>query len=159
MSNLTGTWITPQQATSPAYYADHLRRAVQFEAGMRTLAADAALLFVEVGPGAALTSLARMNLGPDGGRRVVASMRRPTDARNDDEAMLEAAGRLWLAGSTLDWSAVHAERRRRRGSALPPPPPPPCCAGQGGQWYYSRGGAVHGPVSDRDLKRLVEEVG
>ena len=27
--------------------------------------------------------------------------------------MLEAAGRLWLAGSTLDWSAVHAERRRR----------------------------------------------
>lgn len=113
VSNLSGTWITPQQATSPAYYADHLRRAVQFEAGMRTLAADAALHFVEVGPGAALTSLARMNLGPDGGRRVVASMRRATDARNDDEALLEAAGRLWLAGSTLNWSALHAERRRR----------------------------------------------
>ena len=41
VSNLSGTWITPQQATSPAYYAEHLRRAVQFEAGMRTLAADA----------------------------------------------------------------------------------------------------------------------
>jgi phthiocerol/phenolphthiocerol synthesis type-I polyketide synthase E len=113
ISNLSGTWITPQQATSPAYYAEHLRRAVQFEAGMRTLAADAALHFVEVGPATALTSLVRLNLGADGARRVVASMRRPTDGRADREALLDAAGRLWLAGATITWPAVHGEPRRR----------------------------------------------
>ena len=71
-----------------------------------------ALPSLEVGPGTALTSLARLNLGADGARRVVASMRRarPT-RRDDDEALLEAAGRLWLAGATLDWPAVHAEAR------------------------------------------------
>ncbi|HVQ03123.1 MAG TPA: type I polyketide synthase, partial [Burkholderiaceae bacterium] len=113
ISNLSGTWITPQQATSPAYYAEHLRRAVQFEAGMRTLAADATLHFVEVGPATALTSLARLNLGADGARRVVASMRRPSDKRADREALLDAAGRLWLAGATITWPAVHGELRRR----------------------------------------------
>ena len=60
VSNVTGTWITPEQAMSPAYYAEHLRRAVRFEAGVRTLAADPAILFLEVGPGNALTSLARL---------------------------------------------------------------------------------------------------
>jgi phthiocerol/phenolphthiocerol synthesis type-I polyketide synthase E len=113
ISNLSGTWITPEQATSPAYYAEHLRRAVQFEAGMRTLAADATLHFIEVGPGSALTSLARLNLGADGARRVVASMRRPSDTRDDRDALLEAAGRLWVAGVPLRWPAVHGEPRRR----------------------------------------------
>lgn len=113
VSNLTGTWITPQQATSPAYYAAHLRRPVRFEEGMRTLAAEAELHFLEVGPGTALTSLARMNLGTSGARRVVASMRREADAQHDDHALLEAAGRLWLAGGALDWQALHGDERRR----------------------------------------------
>jgi acyl transferase domain-containing protein len=113
ISNLTGTWITPQQATSPAYYAEHLRHAVQFEAGLRTLAADSTLHFIEIGPATALTALVRLNLGGDGARRVVASMRRPTDARDDRETLLDAAGRLWLAGAPIAWRAVHGEPRRR----------------------------------------------
>ncbi len=113
VSNLTGSWITSAQATSPQYYADHLRHAVRFEAGMRTLASDAALHFLEVGPGDALASLARMNLGAEGGRRVVASMRRAADARSDAEVLLEAAGRLWLAGATPHWPHVHEGPRVR----------------------------------------------
>ena len=113
VSNLSGTWITPQQATSPAYYAEHLRRPVQFQAGMATLAADPALHFLEVGPGTALTSLARLNLGVDGTRRAVASMRRPSDDRDDASALLESAGRLWLAGTEIDWQNLHGAPRRR----------------------------------------------
>ena len=113
ISNLSGSWITPQQATSPAYYADQARRAVQFEAGMRTLASDPALLFLEVGPGNGLATLARMNLRADGAQRVVASMRRATDSRDDGHALLEAAGRLWLAGSPIAWRGLHGAPRRR----------------------------------------------
>lgn len=113
VSNLSGTWITPQQATSPAYWAEHLRRAVQFEAGLRTLAADPALHFIEVGPGQALAALARLSLGAGGAQRVVASMRRPGDARDDTQTLLEAAGRLWLAGVPLDWPRLNALPRRR----------------------------------------------
>src|SRR3954452_9144940 len=39
-SNLTGTWITAGEAVDPGYWARHLRGAVRFHDGLRTLAAD-----------------------------------------------------------------------------------------------------------------------
>ncbi len=107
VSNLTGQWITPQQATSPAYYAEHLRRGVKFAAGVRTLAADPALHLLEVGPGQALTALARLGLGRDGPRRVSASFGPVRDERDDVDALRAAAGRLWLAGAALHWAGLH----------------------------------------------------
>ena len=114
ISNVTGTWITPEQATSPAYYAEHLRRPVQFEAGMRSLAAVAGMFFLEIGPGDALTSLARANLARDRARHVTSSLSHPHRPQPDSQVMLEAAGRLWLAGATLEWSGLHAGSTARR---------------------------------------------
>ena len=99
VSNVTGKWITPEQAMSPAYYAEHLRRAVRFEAGLRTLAADPATLFLEVGPGNALTSLARLTFGKERARLAFSSLSHFRDGRSDAETILEAAGHLWLAGA------------------------------------------------------------
>jgi acyl transferase domain-containing protein/acyl carrier protein len=113
VSNVTGTWITPQQATSPAYYAEQLRRTVQFEAGLRTLIEEANPLVLEVGPGTALASLARLNLGGSGARRVVASMRHPADVRGDAEALLDAIARMWLGGVPVRWRGLHAVQGRR----------------------------------------------
>lgn len=114
VSNVTGLWITPAQATSPAYYAEHLRRAVLFEAGVRTLAADPSLHLLEVGPGRSLATLAGMALGVEGVRRTSLSMGHARDARNGSTAALEAAGRLWLAGVSLDWAGLHGPVRPRR---------------------------------------------
>jgi len=108
VSNVTGTWITPEEATSPAYWVEHLRRAVRFEAGMRTLAADASMQFLEVGPGQALSALARQNLAGGAAARVVASMRRPDDARDDAQVLAEATARLWLAGCAVEWGRAGA---------------------------------------------------
>jgi phthiocerol/phenolphthiocerol synthesis type-I polyketide synthase E len=108
VSNVTGTWITAEQATSPAYYATHLRCAVQFEAGVRTLAADSALFFLEVGPRNALTSMARMIVGKDRAKHVIASLSHSREERPDAEAILDAVGRLWLDGASVDWGGVHA---------------------------------------------------
>lgn len=118
VSNLTGTWISAEEACSPAYYARHLRNTVQFESGLRTLAANPALHFLEVGPGGALASLARMSLGKDGAKRVLASLGRADENRPDVPAMLEAAGRLWLAGVPIDWRGLHGDTSPRR-VALP----------------------------------------
>ena len=116
VSNVTGTWITPEQATSPAYYAEHLRRSVQFEAGIRTIAADPAVLFLEVGPGNALASLARLTVGKQRARHVVSSLSHPHERRADGKSALDAAARLWLAGVEFDWANLHtgAEPRRVR---------------------------------------------
>ncbi|MCW5671590.1 MAG: SDR family NAD(P)-dependent oxidoreductase [Hydrogenophaga sp.] len=114
VSNVTGQWITPAQATSPAYYAEHLRRAVLFEAGVRTLAADPSMHLLEVGPGRSLATLAGMALGVEGVRRTSLSMGQARDARQGAHAVLEAAARLWLAGVSLDWAGLHGPVRPAR---------------------------------------------
>lgn len=114
VSNLTGQWITPEQATSATYYAEHLRRAVLFETGVRTLAADPSLHLLEVGPGRALATLAGLTLGNEGARRTSMSMGHARDARHGSQALLEATGRLWLAGVPIDWAGVHGGVQPRR---------------------------------------------
>ena len=114
ISNVTGTWITPEQATSPTYYATHLRHAVQFEAGVRAIATDPAILFLEVGPGNALASLSRLTVGKQRAKHVVSSLPHPQERRTDSESMLDAAGRLWTAGVELDWAMLHPGAERRR---------------------------------------------
>jgi phthiocerol/phenolphthiocerol synthesis type-I polyketide synthase E len=109
LSNLTGTWISASQATSPDYYAQHLRSPVKFEAGVRLLRADPATCLLEVGPGNALTTLARLGLGQQEQARAVQSMARPGEGRDDSTVVREAAGKLWLAGAELDFAGMHAD--------------------------------------------------
>ena len=57
VSNVTGTWITEAEATSPEYWVRHLRQAVRFADGVQTLLSEPARVFLEVGPGRTLASL------------------------------------------------------------------------------------------------------
>jgi phthiocerol/phenolphthiocerol synthesis type-I polyketide synthase E len=113
VSNLTGNWITSEQAMSPSYYAEHLRHAVQFEAGIQTLTASGGMFVLEVGPGDALTTLARANLTAARAGLVVASLSHPRHKCPDAIAMLQAAGRLWVAGVQLDERGLHGVGRTR----------------------------------------------
>ncbi len=124
LSSLTGDWIEAEQATDPAYWVRHLRETVRFGDAVGRMLAGAGeegAVFVEIGPGRALSELVRQQApghaaGGDGsgGSRseVVSTMRRPRDADDDAEVLLRAAGRLWLSGIDLDWGAVHAGERR-----------------------------------------------
>ncbi|HVF89344.1 MAG TPA: type I polyketide synthase, partial [Blastocatellia bacterium] len=59
VSNVTGAWITPEQATSPEYWAGHMIQTVRFDQGLRELLAGTAAVLLEVGPGRTLSALAR----------------------------------------------------------------------------------------------------
>ncbi|HWG89799.1 MAG TPA: acyltransferase domain-containing protein, partial [Candidatus Thermoplasmatota archaeon] len=114
VSNLTGTWLTAEEATSPAYWVNHLRQAVRFADGLGTLLQDQGLALLEVGPGRTLSSLASRHAARARDQPVLASMRHAEDAATTDAAALrEALARLWLAGATPDWRAVHAPSRPR----------------------------------------------
>ncbi len=113
VSNLTGTWITDEQATSPDYWTRHLRETVRFADGIATLSADTPQrVFVEVGPGHALSSFVRQQPNPS--RAVVASLRHPDDTISDLGHTLGALGRLWASGVDVDWTALHSARPGRR---------------------------------------------
>ncbi|MDZ7630669.1 MAG: SDR family NAD(P)-dependent oxidoreductase [Gemmatimonadaceae bacterium] len=114
VSNVTGTWLTAEQATSPDYWASHLRSPVLFADGVKTLLSDAHIQLLEVGPGTALTALARLTAGRDDASRVTASSPHPREDRGEVQSVLAAVGKLWAAGVQVDWDAVHASESLHR---------------------------------------------
>ncbi|MGR3249368.1 MAG: type I polyketide synthase [Paracoccus sp. (in: a-proteobacteria)] len=111
LSNRSGTWMTDAQATDPSYWVDHLRGQVRFGDCIATLKDDPARLFLEVGPGRAMSALAQANGAlPD---RVVSTLRHPEQLIDDDAFFLSAFARLSAAGLPLDWTPVWGEGRRR----------------------------------------------
>lgn len=114
VSNCTGTWITPDQAVRPEYWAEHLRSTVRFADGVRTLLADPARVFLEVGPGRTLSPLVRQQPETAGIRGVIASLRHPEEKISDEAQFLTAFGRLWACAVPLDTEFLwHGERRAR----------------------------------------------
>ena len=113
VSNLTGTWITAEQATDPAYWGRQVRDTVRFREGLTTLLATPHRL-LEIGPGRTLCAFAEAHGLRANAPAVVNSLRRPREQRPDDEQLLAALGRLWLAGQPVDFAALHSPGRPRR---------------------------------------------
>jgi acyl transferase domain-containing protein len=108
ISNVTGTWITAAEATDPGYWTKHLRNTVRFSEGLAELFRDPARLFLEVGPGQALTSLTRQHPGKPKTSKVLSSVRHTQEQVSDAAFLLNTAGQLWIAGLSIDWNALHA---------------------------------------------------
>ncbi len=114
LSNVTGTWITAAEATSRNYWASHLRQTVRFADGIRELMGDPARIYLEVGPGQTLSTLAGLQESNGQPPTVVSSIRHPYDQQHDGAYLQRAAGMLWAAGAALDWTAMHGPARPRR---------------------------------------------
>jgi acyl transferase domain-containing protein len=114
ISNLSGTWISPAEATSAEYWVRHLRNTVRFSDGIHTLAADPNRVLLEVGAGRTLTSIVRQHPARSAGQPVLNSMRHPRDEAPDLTFMLGALGRLWAHGVPIKWRALRQGEVRRR---------------------------------------------
>ncbi|WP_067498959.1 type I polyketide synthase [Actinoplanes sp. TFC3] len=95
VSDVTGRLATAAELADPAYWVEHVRRAVRFHDGLTTLRADGVTTFLELGPDAALTPLA--------GADCVAGLRRD---RPEPRALLTALATLHCRGVEVDWTAV-----------------------------------------------------
>lgn len=114
ISNVTGTWITAEEATDPAYWARHLRQTVRFAGGMQELLNKPGRIVLEVGPGQSLGTLARQHTAKHAGQVVLSSMRDRHDEISDVAILLTTLGQLWLAGVRVDWQGFYAHERRAR---------------------------------------------
>ncbi|MFJ3221693.1 beta-ketoacyl synthase N-terminal-like domain-containing protein, partial [Kitasatospora sp. NPDC086801] len=112
VSNLTGELA--EGLTSPEYWVRHVREAVRFADGVRTLHEAGVRRFLELGPDAVLTALTVSAL-PDGEAEAIPALRR---GRDEGRTVVEALARLHVLGVPVDWPAFHAGTGARR-VALP----------------------------------------
>jgi acyl transferase domain-containing protein/thioesterase domain-containing protein/acyl carrier protein len=115
-SNLSGGWLTDAQATDPEYWVQHLRSPVRFAECVATVLRQAPYVFLEVGPGRTLTSLA--NAQTTKPSHSVNSMRHWAEEADDLEYALLTLGKVWASGVPVDWTAFYDGQLRNR-VALP----------------------------------------
>ncbi len=116
VSNVTGTSADPDEVCSPEYWVRHVREAVRFADGVRTLEKLGVTSFVEVGPDGVLTAMAQDCLTAeesDGGLApsLVPVLRKD---RPEIQSLTMALAELHVHGTTVKWDAVFAGRGAQR---------------------------------------------
>ncbi|GDY48067.1 hypothetical protein SANT12839_089490 [Streptomyces antimycoticus] len=116
VSNVTGTAADTDEVCSPEYWVRHVREAVRFADGVRTLEKLGVTSFVEVGPDGVLTAMAQDCLTAeesDGGLApsLVSVLRKD---RPEIQSLTMALAELHVHGTTVKWDAVFAGRGARR---------------------------------------------
>lgn len=110
-SNLTGTWITTDQATDPQYWVDHLRGTVRFADCLSTVLEGEPMVMSELGPGQALSAYARMQTTPP--VASLPALRHPKDASPDTVHTLQSFAGLWANGVNVNIDQFAGERTRQ----------------------------------------------
>jgi len=104
LANVTGDWITPEQATDPAFWLRQLREPVRFGDAAGRLLEQRSWALLEAGPGHTLASLVKLHPALTQEHRVIAG----------GEELQEALGSLWVSGVDVDWQGYFRGERRRR---------------------------------------------
>ncbi|WP_460427465.1 type I polyketide synthase [Azotobacter armeniacus] len=113
VSNLSGRWITAEEARSPAYWVRHVRGTVRFADGLEELLGKPDRILLEVGPGETLSALARRH--PQAGARpVLATQCHPQRRELNAEQPARCLAQLWLSDLELDAAGFFGGDRPRR---------------------------------------------
>ncbi|UHD18946.1 acyltransferase domain-containing protein [Thiocapsa bogorovii] len=118
VSNLTGQRVR-HEVTDPAYWVEHLRSTVRFEAGMRTLSTLGCDAYVEIGPKPVLIALGREAAGDARSALWLASMQPPVDP---SITLLNTLGQLYERGADPNWTGLEPAAGTRPRARLPTTP-------------------------------------
>ena len=108
VSNLTGRPAGPTELCDPEYWVRHVREAVRFGDGLRSLREAGATAFLELGPEGVLSALAA-EAAPEA---VTATALRA--GQGEEETLVTALARLHVAGVAVDWEPLFALTDARR---------------------------------------------
>ncbi|CAL9649240.1 type I polyketide synthase [Streptomyces sp. enrichment culture] len=145
VSNLTGEVAGPELST-PDYWVRHVREAVRFADGIRTLHDRGVTRFLELGPDGVLTAMAQSTL-PEAGEALFAPVLRKD--REETTSLLTALGRLHAEGGEVDWAAFFAGTDARRVEL-------PTYAFQRTRYWVEGGGTLSSQVVDAEFWDAVE---
>ncbi len=110
LSTLTGDWLDGSRDLTE-HWVRQVREPVRFLDAVRVLAARGTTQYLELGPAPILSAMASACLDEEPAGGLVACLRPELD---EPLAVLEAAGRLHVAGRFLDWSRLTPPARTPR---------------------------------------------
>jgi acyl transferase domain-containing protein/NADP-dependent 3-hydroxy acid dehydrogenase YdfG len=151
ISNVTGAWITSEEASDPEYWARHLRSAVRFADGLATLLAEPELALLEVGAGRTLTALAERHAARRDTHATATSLRSARETTDATTMLRTTLGRLWSAGVAVEWSGFFVNPGYHR---VPLPTYP--FAGER-YWIDAQETSSPGPNQDQGKRRELAE--
>ncbi|MFE9610885.1 type I polyketide synthase [Streptomyces sp. NPDC006012] len=99
VSNVQGA-LAGNEVCTPEYWVSHVRRAVRFGDGVTALRRAGATVFVEVGPDAVLSGMARQVLADTLATTVLPTLRRDG---SEQRSVATLAARLHSRGVEVDW--------------------------------------------------------
>jgi amino acid adenylation domain-containing protein len=117
-SSVTGNWLKPEEAISPAYWAKHMRATVVFGDAVQQLMDGGYSTFLELGPGKSAATLARQQAGSHP-IIAISSFEKEEPQLRSDNAILKALGNLWLNGIEPNWNSFYKDENRVRLRTLP----------------------------------------
>jgi acyl transferase domain-containing protein len=117
-SGATGAVVSAAQATDPEFWITQLSRPVLFLPALQALLADQFAdrpgVLLEAGPGRTLSQLVKPVIGASAATSEVTAIATLASHRDERAGVLEAAGRLWTAGATVDWTVLGQHEPRTR---------------------------------------------
>ncbi|MFJ4001729.1 SDR family NAD(P)-dependent oxidoreductase, partial [Streptomyces parvus] len=110
VSDVTGEVLSAEEVRDPEYWVRHVREAVRFLDGVRTLEAEGVTAFLELGPEGVLSAMAQdcVTSGSGGGDELtfVPVLRKN---RDEPESLLTALAELYVRGKEVDWGTYLSE--------------------------------------------------
>jgi len=110
LSNVSGTWITVEEATSPQYWSQHLLKPVLFARSIEEIFKREGVICIEVGPGKVLTTFVHQHPAKGTAQPLINLVRHPHEKIPDHKYLTEKVGLLWLSGINVDWNRYHENR-------------------------------------------------
>ncbi|MFJ9034873.1 type I polyketide synthase, partial [Streptomyces sp. NPDC102274] len=109
VSNLTGGLASAEELSSAEYWVRHVREAVRFADGVRTLVERGVRTFLELGPDGVLSAMAQESAPEEA--VIVPILRKD---RDEEVTALTALARVHAHGATVDWTGFFAGTGARR---------------------------------------------
>jgi len=115
VSNVTGDWISEEQATDTGYWSTSLCQMVEFHKGINVLMEDENNIYVEIGIGKDIRPIVLRELEKRGRSEKVFTIIRPVaNPLTEMKYAKFQLGKLWEAGVSIEWGAFYADQDVKR---------------------------------------------
>jgi phthiocerol/phenolphthiocerol synthesis type-I polyketide synthase E len=118
LATLTGA-VADDDVMRPGYWSAQIRQTVRFADAVRSARegrVGSPPVFLEVGPGNALSTFVQDAARTDGGggATCLTSLPSPNEQREELDVMLSSLGAMWSGGTIVDWNGYHRDEPRMR---------------------------------------------